>query len=453
MEGWSVRGEEKPVNGKSVRNEEKTNCRSWVVEMEKMLVETDSSEEMARWNKPSIYRVPEWIKDTTNSEAYRPQLVSLGPFHHGEPKLLPMEEHKRRAVLHRVKRAGKPLSEFVTAVEGVVAELQSAYYDLDDKWCGDNSGRFVEMMVTDGCFLLEFMETTDPRQDHDYAPNDPVFSQRGDHYLWADIRTDMVVMENQLPLLLLQKLLAISHDTPTSGKEINNKVLKFLDCSVMEGINNLGLHPLDLFHKSSCGPTSTCDQGSSQCKDDDIDSTPTIVELSEAGIHFKKSNTRRVNDVEFKNGVLSMPYVAVYDETYKMLLNQMVFERLHCDDAGTDVMDYIFFLDNIIDSGRDVALLRSKGLFNNGLGTDKEAADLFNTLSKGTVMSKYSKLNNVQRELNAHCMKRRNKWRANFVQTYLSNPWVFISLVAAIILLVSSFLQTVYTIVPFYTRS
>jgi len=68
-----------------------------------------------------------------------------------------MEQHNRRAVLHIVNRSGKHLQEFVAVIEEVVEELQGAYDDLDDKWRGANKARFVEMMVTDGCFLLELM--------------------------------------------------------------------------------------------------------------------------------------------------------------------------------------------------------------------------------------------------------------------------------------------------------
>jgi hypothetical protein len=55
--------------------------------------------------------------------------------------------------------------------------------------------------------------------------------------------------------------------------------------------------------------------------------------------------------------------------------------------------------------------------------------------------------------VNSHFKKRRNKWQASFMNTYLINPWVFTSMVAAFILLVAAaLLQTVYTVVPFYTR-
>ena len=114
-------------------SEEKSNCSSWVLEMEKQLEGTRPSVEMARWKQRSIYRVPEFIKKMTNRDAYQPQFVSLGPLHHGEPHLLPMEEHKGRAVLHMVNWVGKPLTEFVAAFEEVADELEAAYDHLDNR--------------------------------------------------------------------------------------------------------------------------------------------------------------------------------------------------------------------------------------------------------------------------------------------------------------------------------
>ena len=69
-----------------------------------------------------------------------------------------LEEHKHRAVLHLVNRARKPIQEFIAAINEVADDLEAAYdNDLDDKWRGANKDRFVEMMVTDGCFLLELI--------------------------------------------------------------------------------------------------------------------------------------------------------------------------------------------------------------------------------------------------------------------------------------------------------
>ena len=74
-----------------------------------------SEEEVARWWRHCIYHVPACIKDL-NPKAYRPQVVSLGPFHHGEAQLRPMDAHKRRALVHFLRRARRPLAEFAAAV-------------------------------------------------------------------------------------------------------------------------------------------------------------------------------------------------------------------------------------------------------------------------------------------------------------------------------------------------
>ncbi|WVZ51367.1 hypothetical protein U9M48_002519 [Paspalum notatum var. saurae] len=428
---------------------------SWVVNMEKMLEHASPSVEMARWMQQSIYRVPEFIKKLTNEDAYQPQFVSLGPLHHGETHLQPMEEHKRRAVLHMVKRSGKPVQEFIAAISAVAGEIQGTYGELDDKWRGGNTDRFVEMMVTDGSFLLELIRKdeilTKREIDDDYAPNDPIFSERG-FFVWlSQIQNDIIAMENQLPLVVLQKLLAVQRGTSPSDEDINGMVLRLLDRPFEEGMDSqLGLHFLDLYHRSYCGVRPRC-----EASFDDNDYEPCThcaAELSEAGIKFKKINTDNIHGIDFENGVLSMPQLQFYDDTEIIYLNLMAFEWLH-PDAEDNVVSYISFMDDVIESEKDVALLRTHGLFENMVGSDKKVVEIFNILTKlARPQDTGSRLGHLNKKMNAHCKKRRNKWRAIFVNTYLSNPWVFISLMAAIILLVATLLQTVYTIVPFYTR-
>ncbi|KAL6890230.1 hypothetical protein ACP4OV_008993 [Aristida adscensionis] len=446
--GRSVEAMEK----QTTRTEQNGSYTSWVVDMKQQLEHANPEAEMARWKQRCIYRAPEWMKEITNSKAYRPWLVSLGPFHHGERHLLPMEEHKRRAVLHLVKRSGKPLEAFVAAIEEVADELQAAYEDLDDQWRGANKGRFVELMVTDGCFLLELLRmiVLGPRRysmaEDDYAPNDPLFSA---HFstLWCKFRNDMIALENQLPLVVLQIIYTVQYGGCLDARSINAMVLCLLGGEHTEDMDSLGLHFLDIFHKSYCGTCPALERS-----DDYELRTPFATELSDAGIQFEKTNTESIHDIDFVNGVLSIPMFEVYDSTEIIYLNMMAFEWLH---PGTewDVGFYINFMDGIIESESDAALLRSKGILGNFVGSDKKVVELFSTLTKLTkAPRKGSKLGHVQWKLKAHCRKRRNRWRAIFVKNYLSNPWVFISLVAAVILLIATLLQTCYTIVPFYTR-
>jgi hypothetical protein len=135
-------------------------------------------------------------------------------------------------------------------------------------------------------------------------------------------------------------------------------VLRLLDVPCFEeGMEELGFHFLDILHKSYYCGTSLPWEPSDNYKS----RMPCAVELNEAGIKLRKSNTKNIHDVDFKNGVLTMPLFSVHDDTEAELLNLMAFEWLH-PDANSFVRSYISFLDKIIVSERDVALLRSQGL-------------------------------------------------------------------------------------------
>uniref|UniRef100_A0ACD5WHV7 Uncharacterized protein n=1 Tax=Avena sativa TaxID=4498 RepID=A0ACD5WHV7_AVESA len=433
---------------------------AWVADVEKALSDGEPSAEVALWQWHSIYRVPACIKDL-NRKAYQPQVVSLGPLHHGEPHLLPMDLHKRRSLLHLLRRARKPLLEFLAAVAGVAEQLEGAYQGLqlmvdDDCHRGKETTsreRFLELMVTDGCFLLEVMRTASGLEVNDYAPNDPVFSTHGLLYTVPYIRRDMIIIENQLPLLVLDKLMAVETGNHGQNNEdlINRMVLRFLSPAAWPPATGVGLalHPLDILRRSILyGPTQTAPPAPPHhsAPDDIIRSAE---ELYEAGIRFKRSQTSSLLDISFRRGVLRLPAIVVDDTTEYMLLNLMAFERLHAG-AGNEVTAYVFFMDNMIDTAADVALLTCRRIVHNTVGSDKAVAKLFSGLSRDVVLEPHSALDDVHRQVNAYCRKRWNRWRANLVHTYFRSPWSFLSLAAAIFLLGMTIMQTIYTVLPFY---
>lgn len=232
-------------------------------------------------------------------------------------------------------------------------------------------------------------------------------------------------------------------------------VLKFLSLSPPRlppsGGSSLGLHALDVHRRNMLyGPYQAPHWTSRDVPEADI--IRSAVELYEAGIRFKKSHSESLHDIRFRHGVLSMPAVTVDDSTEYMFLNMMSFERLHVG-AGNDVTAYVFFMDNIIDSAKDVALLSSRAIIQNAVGSDKAVAKLFNSISKDVVLEPDSALDAVHREVNAYCRKPWNMWRANLIHTYFRSPWAFMSLAAAIFLLVMTIMQTVYTVLPYYQQN
>ncbi|GJW96911.1 UPF0481 protein-like protein [Tanacetum coccineum] len=420
----------------------------------------DSSSEMEQWKKRSIYRVPSCVTDL-NKRAYKPQSVSFGPYHYGEPNLESMEENKHRALLHFLKRYKKPFECYVNAVMKVVEDLKNAYSSLDQKWHQDTSS-FVKMMILDGCFMLEILRvatTQDEDGDNvdDYASNDPVFSNHGKLYIMPYLKRDMLMLENQLPMLLLNTLVAATKDESDPNQHdvepVNKMMQKF--CSPNSRITKMGrcLHPLDVYRKGLLWenphhkkPIITKSYHRLVIEEGD-EIVRSATELYEAGIRFKKSRSRSLKGIAFQGGVLKLPPVMVDDATESLFLNLIAFERLHVG-AGNEVTSYIFFMDNIIDNAKDVSLLHSQGIIQNAIGSDKAVAKLFNSLSKDITLDPESALDVVHKQVHNYCSKPWNEWRANLIHTYFRSPWAILSVLAAVLLFALTIVQTVYSVYP-----
>uniref|UniRef100_A0ACD5UCJ8 Uncharacterized protein n=1 Tax=Avena sativa TaxID=4498 RepID=A0ACD5UCJ8_AVESA len=419
---------------------------AWVVDVEKALANSLAEAEGAQWTAHSIYRVPARMKSLDAVGAYKPRTVSLGPYHHGDPDLLSMEVHKRRALRHVVRRSGKTVTELVAAVEEVADQLESAYADLGDEWRGPgNRSRFLQVMVTDGCFLLEVMRMAVRKDAQDYAPNDPVFSRHGLLYTVPHIRLDMVLMENQLPLLLLQKINAI--------EAINPMVLGFVLTSyrpLLAGIGP-GLHPLDVIRRSILSG----EYRTTSSSEDTGFYIPSALELYHAGIRIKANHTDSLYGISFRHGVLSLPIFPLDESSELMFLNMMAFERLHVG-AGNNVTEFVQFLGNIILSAEDVELLSSEGILQNMLDDDEVVARMFKRITADFVLVQGSALNHVYQQVHeyywSHPCRSVNWCLTHFIRTYFHSPWKAISLFAATVLLVLAIMQTVYTVLSFYSR-
>ncbi|CAL9205516.1 unnamed protein product [Musa hybrid cultivar] len=418
--------------------------KSWVVEIDGQSKKIDPLIENKQWSKQSIYRVPACIKKL-NREVYTPQIVSFGPYHHGENDLMPMEEHKHRALLHFLKKAKKPFHEFMAAMEAEFERLQEAYQSLDERWKDKES--FLRLVILDGCFMLEIMRVkTQKSSDHGYAYDDPVFSESGIHHNVPYIKRDMMMIENQLPLLVLDQLVLVEGLHRTAEKYVDELMQRFWEWKSTASLGQR-LHPLGVLHSVLLKP---CGQKNRDLKTPKMDTIiRSAVELHEAGIRFKTSESDSLLDIWFDNGVLSLPKLTVDDNTKYIFLNLMAFERLHVC-AGNDVTSFVCFMDHIIDSAKDINLLHYKGIILNAVGSDEAAAELFNRLTKDVVLDPSSSLGKVQNDVKNYIQNDWRRHRANLRHTYFTSPWTTLSLMAAIVLLILTVLQTIYTMLQFH---
>ncbi|KAL0906382.1 hypothetical protein M5K25_024873 [Dendrobium thyrsiflorum] len=386
----------------------------------------------------SIYRVPKILNDV-NSQAYEPKLASFGPYHRNCRHLRPMEKHKHHALiqfLRRISKASKTPNDVLIAMRSVEPRLITYYDGLqveeDDEDCLER-GRFrhrdwlkeeefLKIMIVDGCFALEIMladKRTAAGEQSEYDSHDPIFGAERMTYVIPYLKRDMLLLENQLPLLALTTLAAI--DGSGIG-DVNTLIKAFYNLSstsLEDRIINECFHILDLYRK-----ILTYDGEYLPSYEDNLHSA---TELRNAGVSFCKSKTNSFRDISFNGGIIYLPQLKVDSFTESLLLNLMAFEHLRMI-AGNEVIVYVFFMDNLINTADDVALLRNEEIIN-GLVSDGNISKIFNKIAKEATLAGFKdNIVDVNSKSNTYCKKRMRRWRANFVETYLKNLWVFTSL-------------------------
>lgn len=119
-----------------------------------------------QWTKRSILKVPPYIT-RPNSDAYKPRVVSFGPYHHGQDHLKRMEAYKMESLNRFAKRTNSDPKQYLDKLRELMPQLMAYYTFLNEEWRGDEE-RFLKLMVVDGCFLLECFRSEIP------SLNDPL---------------------------------------------------------------------------------------------------------------------------------------------------------------------------------------------------------------------------------------------------------------------------------------
>ncbi|KAK1272622.1 UPF0481 protein [Acorus gramineus] len=165
-------------------------------------------------------------------------------------------------------------------------------------------------------------------------------------------------------------------------------------------------------------------------------------EQKEAGVVFKQKRQCSFIDVTFNNGVMEIPVLCIYENTFPIFRNLIAFEQCY-PNTSDHITYYSLFMESMIKTPGDVKALQSEGILRIGKSNEVEVALLFNKLcTEVFVDNSMSYLSELVYKVNEHCGSKWNKWRAVLARNYFNNPWSIISLAAAILIIVLTFLQT-----------
>ncbi|XWS19127.1 hypothetical protein CRYUN_Cryun32bG0105000 [Craigia yunnanensis] len=188
-----------------------------------------------------IFNVPKTLL-STDPESYIPQLVALGPYHYRRPELCEMERYKLAAA----KRSQKQLRclKFHALVDQLI-KLEPRIRACYHKYLDFNGETLAWMMAIDASFLLEFLQIyalkegktlsrVSSRMLHlvDYA------GRKSAH---NSILRDIVMLENQIPLFILRKVLEVQYLSLESADDMLLSMLRGLcqELSPSKKIENL----------------------------------------------------------------------------------------------------------------------------------------------------------------------------------------------------------------------
>lgn len=108
-------------------------------------------------------------------------------------------------------------------------------------------------------------------------------------------------------------------------------------------------------------------------------------------------------------------------------------------------------MNNLIDSAEDVGFLHHEGIIEHWLGNDNDVADLFNGLCQEVVADLNSSyLSGLTDKINKCRDNQWNTWKADLRHKYFKNPWATFSVIAAVLLLMLTILQSFYAVYSYY---
>ena len=314
---------------------------------------------------------------------------------------------------------------------------------------------FVKVLVLDGCFLVElFRKLCDTELR---GEDDPIFSVSCRlQFLYHDL----ILLENQIPWFVLNRLFNMTRRQ--EERHLSSLVAAFFNTCFSRrpnlelfqeeilmsllSIEQESKHILDLLRNSMILHSSIGKVGTNPGWLTAWQPMPSVKSLQEAGIKFKEATNRpaSVLDIKFADGVLEIPPLLIQESTEPLFRNIISFEQSLPNCAGI-FTSYAMLLDNLINTVPDMEILCKRKVMDNWLNID-DATKLFNKLYDDTCVTDFYYLE-LTKDVNDYCGRRWPRYRTVLMRDYFKNPWTVISVIVAAILLIFTFLQTLFTII------
>ncbi|KAJ3683523.1 hypothetical protein LUZ60_013750 [Juncus effusus] len=387
-----------------------------------------------------------------------------------------MEEYKWRCLSQFLQRNSEVGMDFYIR-EMRLLEMQ-ARRCYSESITHIQSDDFVLMLLLDGCFILEYFFNF----QYQSKENDRIFDSG-----WGEtIKSDLLLLENQIPFFVIHKLISILQGPNTEHREeecvLVDLLLRFfpyvLEANSTKPSCNTIDHLLHLFHTSivpSTPHSNSKRRGIKMRKEASLKTRilswlksrawrsnsrqsevrlipktiPCASELHEAGVtFFCKRHAKNMFDITFRNGVIEMPLLIISDSTRTIFTNVIAFEQTQ-PSLSRIFTSFAVLMDLLIDTSLDVVLLQRRHILVHTLRNEKEVAFFFNELADYSFLDHENHyFKNLIDQVQKYSNLAWHKYKARLMHDYFRNPWTSISVFAGIVLLGLTIVQTYYTVYP-----
>lgn len=233
---------------------------------------------------------------------------------------------------------------------------------------------------------------------------------------------DLMLLENQLPWFVLECLFGLTLEKHVSYS-LNEIVLvafssqRSLACNLEFYLRRTNddddgdevLHILDLVRSAATFGFKNRELITSS----ELILPPATL-LSKAGIKFIKSTDCGIMDMDFKDGVFTIPQLSIIESTEPLLRNLIAFEQC-CQGRSPKVTSYVSIMNSLITSSKDTDLLCRKDIIRH------YDPMFFNKLLNDTKLNNFY-FTGLCDEVNKHYNVLWNRWLEKLKRDYFSNP-------------------------------
>ncbi|KAE8731481.1 Detected protein of unknown function [Hibiscus syriacus] len=386
-----------------------------------------------------------------NEAAYRPLFVLIGPLRCYTSLLEPMELQKRiylASFLQR-RRIGASLNEFCKPIKDSSPEIRSRYEEPYYRRCDfkahqiqqnippsdDNLRWFIEMVLADAAFIIELFLRIYHKEGRPESETDFVFDSPGKIY---DIRRDLFLAHNQLPLFVLKQIYHRAF-----GNNPDHPSFIHLSCNFFYPYFNQNISIHDLFQQNQSHGDFIAKLDGAKHFTDLLRTLQLQHSFDSPGSNGTQAQMVFIAFIVPKDRGQPGSRVGVgFKSTEPFFRNIMGWEQSYYPEE-TLVCDYVFLMEYLIKSSDDVDLLVRKRIIINQLGSHTAVVTLFNDLCKHIPPAENNRYSETFRDLNAYNSVRCHGWMAKLRLLYFSSLCRSVATLAATALLLLTLTQTI----------